>query len=320
MSILKNAIDSISIGMEDYKSPDHRRMISCTRNLYAGILLLFKHKLAVMSPPGSDEVLIKEKILPVNSSTGLQWKGKGRKTVDVNDIKERFTSLEISVDWKRIEKIQGYRNEIEHHYSSTPQKSVQTIISDSFLVIRDFIRIHLAQDPLILLGKDTWENMTNIAEVYQAEKDECIESILKIDWKYDSIREAFLKVACDDCGSDLIEEKSAGPNRESSEFRCRSCNKRYDFENMAELSMDQYFSGENFANFKNGGDPVTIDCPSCFRKNTYNLEINECVVCDDSYPTECMGCGGEILPSEMGNIDHPDLCSWCSQVRLKDDD
>ena len=320
MSILKNAIDSISIGMEDYQNPDPRRLISCTRNLYAGILLLFKHKLSSMSPPGSDEVLIKKMILPYNSSTGIQWKGVGKNTIDVKGIEDRLTSLGISVDWERINKIQNYRNNIEHYYSSIPQKSVQTVISDSFLVIRDFIRNHLTQDPLILLGKITWESMTNVAEVYQAEKGECIESIMKIDWKYDFLKEAFLRVACDKCGSDLIEEKSTGLNRESAEFRCRSCDKRYDFENMAELSMDQYFSGENFANFKDGGDPVTIDCPSCFRKNTYNLEINECVVCDDSYPTECMGCGGEILPSEMGNIDHPDLCSWCSQVRLKDDD
>lgn len=320
MSILKNAIDSISIGMEDYQNPDPRRLISCTRNLYAGILLLFKHKLSSMSPPGSDEVLIKEKILPDYSSKGLQWKGKGRKTVDVNGIEERFTSLGISVDWERIKKIQAYRNEIEHYYSSIPQKSVQTVISDSFLVIRDFIRIHLAQDPLTLFGKDTWESMTDVAEVYQAEKTECIKSILIINWKYDPLREALLKVGCDECGSDLIEERSAGPNRESSEFRCRSCDKRYDFENMAELGMDQYFSGENFANFKDGGEPITIDCPSCFRKNTYNLEINECVVCDDSYPTECSGCGNEIPACEMGNIDHPELCSWCINVRLKEDD
>lgn len=59
MSILQNAIDSIALGIEDYNSSDSRRLISCTRNLFAGILLLFKHKLAILSPPGSDEVLIK---------------------------------------------------------------------------------------------------------------------------------------------------------------------------------------------------------------------------------------------------------------------
>lgn len=50
MSILKNAVDSIALGLEDYETSiaeeDERRIISCTRNIYAGILLLFKHKLS----------------------------------------------------------------------------------------------------------------------------------------------------------------------------------------------------------------------------------------------------------------------------------
>ena len=31
MNILNNAIDSINLGLEDYESSDHRRLISCTR-------------------------------------------------------------------------------------------------------------------------------------------------------------------------------------------------------------------------------------------------------------------------------------------------
>ena len=65
MSILKNAIDSIEIGLEDYNTGEERRFLSATRNLYAGILLLFKYKLVLLSPPDSDEVLIKTSIKPI---------------------------------------------------------------------------------------------------------------------------------------------------------------------------------------------------------------------------------------------------------------
>jgi hypothetical protein len=58
MSILSNAVDSISLGIEDFQSQDQRRLISCTRNLFAGVLLLFKHRLVQMSPAGSNEVLM----------------------------------------------------------------------------------------------------------------------------------------------------------------------------------------------------------------------------------------------------------------------
>jgi hypothetical protein len=39
--LLENAIISIQIGIDDYFSNDSRRIISCVRNLYSGILLLF---------------------------------------------------------------------------------------------------------------------------------------------------------------------------------------------------------------------------------------------------------------------------------------
>ena len=61
MSILQNAIDSIVMGLEDYQSEDKKRMLSCVRNLYAGMLLLFKYKLVELSPEGSNEILIKKK-------------------------------------------------------------------------------------------------------------------------------------------------------------------------------------------------------------------------------------------------------------------
>jgi hypothetical protein len=100
MSIHKNAIDSIILGVEDYNSADPRRLISATRNLVAGILLLIKHKLALLSPPGSDEALLKEKVLPESDGKGgVSWKGKGRKTVDMQSMQERCETLRVDVDW-----------------------------------------------------------------------------------------------------------------------------------------------------------------------------------------------------------------------------
>jgi hypothetical protein len=42
MSILNNAIESIQIGVEDFRSEDKRRQLSAVRNVVAGILLLYK--------------------------------------------------------------------------------------------------------------------------------------------------------------------------------------------------------------------------------------------------------------------------------------
>jgi len=103
-TILNNAISPIQIGVEDYKSGDQRRLLSAVRNITSGILLLFKEKLRRLSPSGSDEVLIKKRVLPVRTSDGnVNFSGDGDKTVDVQEIKERFRSLGIHVDWKKID-------------------------------------------------------------------------------------------------------------------------------------------------------------------------------------------------------------------------
>ena len=76
MSLLDNARNSIIMGLEDYASgeKDLKRLISCARNLFAGILLLFKHKLVELSPPNSNEVLIKARIRPERDHSGnIHW-------------------------------------------------------------------------------------------------------------------------------------------------------------------------------------------------------------------------------------------------------
>ena len=133
MSIIQNAVDSIAIGLEDYLSTDKRRIVSSARNIFAGIILLFKHKLCELSPSDADEVLIKQQVLPKIDTIGaVRWIGKGKKTVDIQNIKERFKSLGIVVNWKRLDEIKQYRNDIEHYFSKLNTQSVQKLISDSF--------------------------------------------------------------------------------------------------------------------------------------------------------------------------------------------
>lgn len=126
MSILKNAVDSIALGLEDYEASesDERRVVSCARNIYAGILLLFKYKLSSLSDPNTDEALIKEKVQPKVVDNKILWVGKGKKTVDYQSIKDRFDSLDIKVDWDRINKINDYRNNVEHYFSNLEHKAI----------------------------------------------------------------------------------------------------------------------------------------------------------------------------------------------------
>ncbi len=136
MSLLKNAKISIRLGLEDYKSNDKRRVISSVRNFHAGVLLLLKEKLRRLSPSNSDEVLIKDKILPkLDANRKIIFVGKGKKTVNTEQIKDRFESLGIKFDWARFYKIKNLRDDIEHYHSA----EITGMVSDAFILVRDFV-------------------------------------------------------------------------------------------------------------------------------------------------------------------------------------
>lgn len=150
MSILNNAINSIIIGLEDFYSTDERRILSCVRNLYAGMLLMFKHKLAELSPAGSNEVLIKSGVsISLDNNGQIQWTGNAnsRKTVNVYEIEKRFQLLNITVDWKKIEEIQDYRNNIEHYFDNRDEDDIRKMILDIYLVVHQFIVEQLNNEP-----------------------------------------------------------------------------------------------------------------------------------------------------------------------------
>jgi predicted RNA-binding Zn-ribbon protein involved in translation (DUF1610 family) len=316
MSILKNAVDSIALGIEDYKSKDLRRMTSCARNISAGILLLFKHKLAELSPSDSNQALIKKQVLPIITSSGdIKWRGEGSKTVDVQQIRDRFENLGISVDWKRVDAISKYRNDIEHYYSSVPQNDIRAMIADSFIVIRNFVSIHLQQEPLTLLGKDTWEVLVDESEVYEKEREECIEHISAIDWLYKSLEEALIQFRCPQCGSGLIDATNSETEREAAEFNCRSCGQKWEFDTIVPLAISDFFAAENHDSIRHGGDPATITCPNC-SNDTYILSEDVCVMCCESVERKCKRCGCEIPPEE---IDGGGYCGWCDHMMSKDD-
>lgn len=315
MSILKNAIDSIAVGLEDYSSPDQRRVISCTRNVFAGILLLFKHKLSLLSSPGSDEALIKQRVLPViDESAHLEWKGKGSKTVDVQGIKERFESLNIDVDWKRIDKINSFRNDIEHYFSNLKHEAIRSLISDSFVIINDFIRKHLDEDPKGLLGDAAWAVLIEVNEVYEREKAECLAALQALEFFDDEILSAFEAYSCDECGSRLIMPSVRGGEATSADYACKSCGKTLPYEEIVSGAVADYYSHEVYLSHTDGGDSPLADCPEC--AGIYLFAQGICASCGHTAEHECQRCGSTIMPEEL--FAEP-FCGYCAHAMSKDD-
>lgn len=314
MSLLKNAVESIQVGVQDFDSDDERRGVSAMRNIAAGLLLLFKTKLCELSPPSDKELLIKKDLVPgVDAGGNLVFVSKGRKTVDVAQIRERLTAMKVDVDWKRVEEITNLRNEIEHYYAKVSSDAVREVVAKSFILIRDFSQNALRQDAQDLFGTDCWQVLLKTSEVYLAEEVACQESLKKIDWKYATIEQCIVHFRCPQCATALIEAPFEDDQYPTINLRCKSCSKDFMFDEIVENCVDELLSGDAHESMKDGGESPYGTCPQC-DKDTYVLAEACCVACEEELEyTECSAC------EEPLSLDEQHLDGMCSYCRYKYD-
>ncbi|WP_321903936.1 hypothetical protein [Paraburkholderia tropica] len=317
-TILKNAIVSIQIGVEDYLSGDERRGLSAVRNLVAGILLLFKEKLRRLSPADSGEVLVKKTLRPVRNPSGsLRFRGQGKKTVDVQDIKERFTSLGVVADFARLDVVIGLRNDIEHYQTTVTAEGVREILAKSFIVIRDFITTELDEDPADMLGSQTWATLLEENDVYERELAICHTAMDQVDWLSAAAERVGGHIRCPHCGSELVKpDKPDVENLEQLVFHCASCGKGSDFDNVIEAAVDDCYAGEIYVAATDGGDPPVGTCPEC-TKETFIVAEGRCIACSGKLEfTRCLICSASLGPDDQ---DNNGLCSYHAWQADRDD-
>lgn len=281
MSILNNAVASIQVGMEDFSSDDPRRVLSAIRNIYAGILLLFKHKLQEMSPPESDEALLKTRVLPtIHPDTGeVAWVGQGKKTVEVRDIQERLTALGITgVDWKRLNALQNIRNDIEHYYTELPEEKLREAVSNALHLIVEFCEPYLEQRPVDLLGEEAWSLMLEIATIFDAQLRACRENLESAHWPFEIVARAVPVMACPGCESPLIQVVDLSARRDGISFSCSACGYEAAYHEVIGPAVDKATSGENHWRAKDGASPLTEECPEC-REHAYLADEGVCAAC-----------------------------------------
>lgn len=315
-TILKNAIYSIQIGIEDYQSSDPRRILSASRNISAGMLLLFKEKLRRLSPCGSNDVLIKEKIKPsIDTCGNIIFLGDKKRTVDLQNIEERFKSLNIQLDWKSVNSIIRLRNDIEHYRTELNDEKIKETIALAFNVLKDFIYIHLGNEPVDILGIDTWQVFLDTNNIYESLLKECKDAMSSVDVDIPEVSSVLEYFSCRNCGSKLVKPLLEGSARDI-EYICSACGEVANFEELIEDAVEKCYEVEEYISLKYGGDPAIADCPECLR-HTFSIEIDTCLACGAtrSY-RECFRCGEEISIDEQH---FEGLCGYCEHMTHKDD-
>jgi hypothetical protein len=310
-----NAIESINVGLEDYEKPG--RIQSSLRNVHAGILLLFKEKLLRISPSGSNEVLIKARIVPkLDASGSVTFVGDGTNTVDIKQIQDRFKALNIKADWKRFDAVTNLRNNVEHYYSDVPPSTMKEVLANSFIIIRDFIVTELGQDPRDLLGEGKWKVLLSVSEVFEQERAECVEALRAIDWDSQTLSEAVLNHKCAKCESSLVQPVSATADFQDVEFRCKACDDRQKFEDSVEKILEHYLWREIYLSHTDGDRPPLERCDECNRE-AFVADEEKCVACGSELCyRNCNICGNELGPDEQSNHG---LCHYHAHLAVENE-
>jgi len=318
MSLFENALHSIQIGVEDLASSDGRRVLSAVRNVQAGLVLLCKEKLRRLSPDG--DALLKEKLEPVLGPDGaMTWRGTGKKTVDIQGIKERFKSLKVTFDWTAVDKVTQIRNDMEHLFYKGGSELAKEAVSNAFVAIRTLLATVLDEEPVAVLGAECWGALLQNNALFEHERKACRETLVSIKWLTEGADAAAEKFCCPECGSALV--KQVDPDNEEqddAEFLCSACGEGIELVPLMVAAVEELTSWEAYIAVTDGGEAPVADCPQCMEE-TYIFEQGGCALCGYSVAegAQCAVCGERLSPHDFAEGD--ELCA-CHRHQINKDD
>lgn len=310
--MLANAINSIEVGVEDYKSKDPRRAASSVRNFYAGVLLLLKEKLRLESPAGSNEALIYQDLEFRKVGGAIVMVGRGKKTVEVAEITKRFRSLGLALDEAPLTKLQEIRNHVEHRAPAHTVGQLQEAIANTFALVARVLEDHLGRKPHNDFDPEVWETMVSQAATFKEVAVRCRKAVLALADTPPGAEGALEHVDCPACASVLM-EPSAGDYWNTT-FTCRACGETSELADVMPGAADAAYGDYDP---RDGGEPEIGTCPEC-ENDTFHVGTDQCLVCGESRShTNCEQCDVELGLDEQES----GLCSGCEHMaeRMMDD-
>ena len=273
---------------------------------------------AIMSkvPGDAGEHLIKAVVEPVlNASGEVVYRGKGKRTIDSQQIQQRCTAVGIALDWDALRRIGDVRNEVEHYSTQLPSSAIADVISSAMVLVRRIADEHLGVEPRELMGRNTWDAMLKVATVHSEERRACEEALSAIEWESETLANGIRNVRCEACASDLLRPSDEAATFDDVVLICRACGASLEADRAipqagaTELAWDAYLA------VTDGAYEMIGTCPCCGIDAYLDAE-NRCARCGESVNRQCGRCHGEIPLSELYSAP---LCGYCDHVMSKDD-
>ena len=314
-NLFDNAVQSIQLGIEDYRANDPKRALSAVRNFYAGTLLLAKEILVRQVPDAEAEEILSSRYKPVPDGTGsVKYEPASHRTIDFTELGQRFRDFGLAIDQRALNNLNRIRNDIEHNYTKAPPEKAREAIAEAFPVIVDLFR-QADEDPRVVLG-GSWQVMLDARSFYEKELESCKSTFERVNWRSASMSRA--EIACPECGSHLVAQTDPeNTDRESANAECRACGKKIDAERVIEKALRDYFEMESYIAATDGGEPPLHTCPEC-QADAYVIWDGEngCVWCETKLES-CWRCGISLTPQNV-SPDSNDTCDYCYHTMSKD--
>ena len=295
----ENALTSIRLGIEDFQrsrllieqNGDPARALSAIRNLFAGVLLLFKYKIATsVDDPEVAATLIfnPPEVLPqADGNGGVEWQPVGkfkRTTIDVATIQRRFEGFDIEMDWATINKLQECRNHLEHLHPANTLGEVADFVAE-------------------LLGA-AWSIMLEHHTFLMDTRAECVAAWDEVG--VPTLMQPWLEESqCEECGSSLLHphaedvEDSMSVEADDNRFRyvCVACGHS---DHVGPLMIKNLNDAHDY-DLRDGGEPGVETCYEC-QRDTFVIGEQHCLWCEAELDyTECAVCEDALGQDDQFN-------------------
>lgn len=313
--IFDNAIKSIVLGIEDFETGTDERMLSAARNYYAGLLLLAKECLVRAAPKASALEIIGVKFKPKpDGDGGVDHEVVGYATVDLAQLQSRFKDFGLPWPEADINKLQRFRNDIEHYHLKEPVSALGEAIASSFPMVVDFFNI-LGESPNTELS-GVWGTILEQREAFQKVQKKCLDSLKNVSWPAEVSE--LDRMACPNCGSSLVGQSDLdNKDHEHVVGKCYQCDAEIGFRTIMEMIVSASYEDDAYVRVRAGLSSSIADCPFC-SANAYveDGEVSICFVCGGTVSADCERCATRIHVHDYDD-DHPELCSYCAHMYEK---
>lgn len=314
-----NAITSIKLGIQDFQTSqkiesdggDPTRALSAVRNLFSGVLLLFKYKITitVSEPKDAYSLIFKPpEVLPEpDGKGGIKWVPSDKlsnNSIDLNVIQKRFKSFKIHANWEAINKLQKCRNHLEHLHPQNSLGEVAEFVAELFPVVRDFLENELELDPFTELG-EAWPLMLQHHRFFEDTRKLCWGEWEQVGVSEDAMQYINLS-QCECCGSPLIRPHVAVsfllPNSDL-KYVCIKCGNS----GLILPLVAEELSNEYSCDASGGDEPTIEECMECGQE-TFVIGEQKCIWCASELQYKnCNFCGDSLGQEDQMN---DGLCSY----------